>query len=227
MIIYLKLKPLMKTLIKSLFIFTIALFIVSCNDDDGGGATPSPTLSYSDTNLEASFYTPDSSPSPNINWNGNQGSLSIDTSIEGLSINTSTGQINWTKMLPLGTHNFSVVASNSSGQTSVPITIENDFEGNFTGAYNGSVYFAADFSDDGTVAIHVNNESDPDLGHGTWERNGDEITADYTYDEAQDDYSFRLTINQTASTASLDGNWYYGHGVNSGSEGGVLELEIE
>ena len=216
----------MKLLNKLVVVFLLALFSISCGDDDGEMAPTTPNVTYAETTFDADFYTAGNSSAPTISWNGNQGNFTISPSVEGLSINSTSGQISWTKTLPPGTHNADVVVTNSAGQTVVPITINNPLKGMFSGTYNGAHYFAAEFVADGTLTIYANDEADPNVGPGTWEINGDEITADYTYETLDDEYSIRVVLSQTSTSATLEGSWYVDHGAEESNLGGDVSLEF-
>jgi len=71
------------------------------------------------------FFQAGNSDAPRLNWNGNQGNFSLSSTIDGLSINSTTGVLSWTNSLPIGTHNIQIIATNSAGQTTSNITINN------------------------------------------------------------------------------------------------------
>ena len=108
-------------------------------------------------------------------------------------------------MLPIGNHNIQVIATNSSGQTTINITINNPFQGEFVGDYGSSNYFSLDFNSNGTINIKANDESNPSLASGTWTLTGNNILINYTYDVGGD-YSLNGTLSQTSSQATLNGN---------------------
>ncbi len=209
--------------ITRLLFFASFIFLYSCE----GLFNSAPTVTYSETNLSASFFEEGNSPAPTVNWGGTQGSFEITQNIEGLSVNSTNGIVSWTAILSPGMHEFDVLASNSSGQVSVPMTIDNAFEGTFTGTYSGSSFFELEFSADGTLIIRANSETEPDTGSGTWILEDDVVTANYTYDEVGDEYSISANLTQTASEAALNGNWYVGHDNTDGSPGGTVEVILQ
>ncbi len=148
---------------------------------------------------------------PSLDWNGNQGTVSLSRSLAGLSVNSTTGQLSWTKLLPPGTHTLDVVASNSAGQVVVPLTLDNPFDGRFEGVYDESRYFAHDVRADGTVTIAANSQTNPDTGTGTWRMDGDRFVFEYTYTGNSESYFTLLDLEQTASGATLTGE--YGRGL--------------
>ncbi|WP_203292994.1 hypothetical protein [Luteirhabdus pelagi] len=204
----------------------ITIFITSCEEDDSGSVT-TPTVQYSETTANAIFYTEGNSVSPSIEWNGEQGSISLDGNPDGTSVNSTTGKITWTKLLPAGSHDFQVLVANSAGQVTVPFTLENPLQGFFEGTYSGSSYFAIEFFDDGTCTVLANSSNNPTIGSGTFVVDGDEVVADYTYEDTDEDYSVRATISQTSNAAALEGNWYFEHGATTGQEGGTMDITLQ
>jgi len=214
------------------FNFFFALLLITslgCEqvDDLVGGGVDAPNVSYSATTLEADFYQSGSSAAPSISWNGDQGTISLATTVPGLSVNSTTGQLNWTEMLPPGTHEINVVVANSEGQVIVPVTIENPLSGSFTGVYDGSHYFAFDLMEDGTLEVRANSESDPTIAAGTWQLSGDEVRGIYTYEGDTQPYSFKGTIDQTPSQATLNGDWYYDDSFDDDQRGGDFETTYQ
>lgn len=212
---------------KTIMILIISFLLISCGLTDDDEAVLAPSLTYPATNLSAIFFEEGNSQPPTVTWNGNQGTISLASNIEGLSINSSTGVLNWGKQLELGDYTFDVIATNSAGQTSVSFNLSNPLQGTFTGTYSDEEFFELEFNSDGTLVVKANNEDSPILGSGTWELTNKILTADYTYDDRQDDYSVSGTINQTNNQAVYTGNWYYEHGAEDGNEGGAFEVVLE
>lgn len=211
------------------FLFVLLLIIsLGCEqvDDLVGGGVDAPNVSYSSTTLDADFYQAGSSPAPSINWNGDQGTITLGTTLSGLSVNSTTGQLSWTKMLPPGTHTVDVVVTNSEGQVVVPVTIENPLTGTFTGTYNGSDYFSFDLMSDGTIHLRSNSATSPNEGNGTWELDGDDVRAVYSYDGTYN-YAFRGAVEQTSAKASIMGEWYYDNSFSASQVGGTVEVDLE
>jgi hypothetical protein len=206
----------------------LLVFSMGCEQiDDLSGGADTPTVTYPSTTLEATFYQAGSSSAPTLAWNGDQGTITLGgTPVEGLSVNSTTGQLQWTKLLPPGTHQVDVIVSNSEGQVVVPMTVENPLAGTFTGTYSNTDYFSFDLNADGTVAVRANNASIPDEATGTWTLDGDEVKAVYTYD-GDYSYSFGGTLGQTATKASIMGKWYYDDSFDAAQEGGSVEVDYE
>ncbi len=196
-------------------------------DDLTGGGVDKPSVTYSTTNFEADFYQAGSSSAPSLDWNGEQGSVSLGTTITGLSVNSTTGKLEWTKLLPPGTHDVDVVVSNSEGQVVVPVTIKNPLKGAFEGVYDGSTYFAFDLKADGTMTLEANSKTSPSEGSGTWELIGDEIRAIYTYTGETAPNSFKGPISQTSSQVTISGDWYWGDSFADAQRGGTFETELQ
>lgn len=216
-------------LLKSKFALLALTFltIASCSsDDEVSSSIQPPTLSYAATTLDATFFEAGNSATPTLNWNGNQGSFSLTTLITGLNINTTTGTLTWTKNLSLGTHNLEVVATNSAGQTTVYLTLNNPLQGNFTGNYDGSSFFEIEFNSNGTAIIRANSSENPDLATGTWTNTGSTLNIDYTYDNALDKYSLSGTLT-TGTSVTYSGNYFFGHDTISGNQAGTFEVILD
>lgn len=209
-----------------MLLFISTTIFTSCKKERTTPDVETASVSYASTNLEAIFYQSGNSATPSLDWNGNQGSFSITSPVDGLSINTTTGALSWTKLLALGTYAIEVVATNSAGNTLVNITLTNILQGVFTGTYSGNIYQQFDYKTDGTVSIKATDETTPDLASGTWEIDGDEVTSDYTYDFGGA-YSIKGTLVQTNANATISGQWYYGHGAIDGEEGGPFEHTLD
>jgi len=186
-----------------------------------------PTVSYPETTIDAEFYREGSSSAPSIDWNGAQGTISLGTDVEGLDVNSTTGRLTWTKLLPPGTHDVEVVVSNAGGQVVVPLTIENPLSGSFEGTYSGGSYFALDVEGDGTVAVRANSESDPTRGEGTWSVEGGSYVFEYVYPETAEEYYVVADLEQTTAAATLEGDWFFGTYTPGDSPGGTVSVSIE
>ncbi len=203
---------------KSVFLIVSLLLVASCGllDDDDDPVQP-PSVTYSETTLNATFFQAGNSLAPEINWNGNQGSLSIATPVTGLSVNTTTGVLSWTKDLPLGIYNVEVVVANSAGQIIVNFTLSNPLQGLFTGTLTvsaGTGPFELEFYPDGNLTGSW-------LGStftGTWTRNESTIEVNYTYDESGNLVSLKGTLENGVQPV-YKGEWYFGHNQASSSQG--------
>ncbi len=217
----------MRYSIYPILLFSLLLFTgLGCKqvDDLTGGGVEKPTVAYSSTNFDAEFYKAGSSVTPSLDWNGEQGSVSLGTSLEGLSINSTTGKLEWTKLLPSGTHQVDVVVSNSEGQVVVPVTIDNPFRGTFDGTYGSSNDFKLEILPDGTITLFADGEE----ASGTWVMNGEQFTAYYTYNNYPDlDYSLIADIDQTNSGVTISGNYYYGQYAPGDDPVDVFEVSLE
>ena len=176
-------------------------------DDLAGGGVDKPSVTYSSTSFEADFFEPGSSVSPSIDWNGEQGTVTLGTTLAGLHINSTTGKLEWTKMLPPGTHDVDVVVANSEGQVVVPVTIANPLAGTFDGTYAGAYDYTLEFDPSGDLIARADGET----ARGSWEIIDSELIAYYVYDDYPDiDYSLRADIEQTNSEATITGEYYNG-----------------
>jgi hypothetical protein len=194
-----------------LSLFALLLLLATGCDPDAAGSilngTDEPTVSYSETNLKATFFTEGSSPTPSLSWNGDQGTVSLSGEPAGVSVNSTTGRINWERTLPPGEHTFDVVVSNSEGQVVVPMTLENPLSGNFDGTYGGAYDFRMEIMEDGSITLFADGET----ARGSWQLENDKFTAYYTYDNYPDiDYTLLADVLQSSASASLVGDYYNG-----------------
>jgi hypothetical protein len=219
----LKIMKELKIIIRTLMLIVISgAFLTSCNNDDD---TNAPMVTYSITNLDATFFTPGNSAAPQIDWGGNQGTFSLAAPVTGLSVDATTGILNWTKDLPIDTHNVEVLASNSAGETPTNLTLNNPLQGLFIGNYDETGYFEIEFNSDNTAVVtEVDNMDNTIVGTGIWTKTGATISIDY--DNLGELWSLLGTLT-TETNAVYSGEWYYGHGAISGNEGGTFEVILE
>ncbi len=218
----------MKTL-KLVFVLA-ALVFASCADKDEAPApepTPvGPSIEYETTSFEVDFFTDGNSAIPSINWNGDVGTISTSKYISGMYVNESNGVVHWQKRLPLGISEFSVVATNSEGQQTINMVIENIFHGNFEGEYNhdhnsttlnGEDYFKVEFLEDGSLKVSDSGFA----GEGTWTRDGDQVTAVYKYGSLNE-FKIIADLEYGSSRATLKGHWYKNNVIE-----GYLDIRID
>lgn len=215
----------MKTLRLMAIAVTVALF--SCSSDDDPAAAPA--LSFSEVNLETPFFTEGATEAPALEWNGDVGTISMDNSIQGLSIDATNGTISWDKSLPLGINDFKVIATNSAGAKEVSIQIDNQFTGDFIGGYNVDPEselltsdFELKFNADGTMNVMDGIES---IASGTWTLTGTTFTSVYTYNTSGT-YSLIMDIIHSDTEAHIEGYWYEGDDPVTGTERGFIKLNL-
>lgn len=200
----------MKTTFLFPFLSLLLLLTTSCDPDavnDLLSSVDEPTVSYSETTLEATFFQEGNSPTPSISWNGDQGSATLSGEPNGVTINSTTGRISWDKTLPPGDHDFDVVVANDEGQVVVPMTIENPISGTFDGTYGGSYDFMIEIAAAGTITVFADGET----ASGTYAIEDGRFTAYYVYDNYPDlDYSILADVNQTGTEATVAGEYYGG-----------------
>ncbi|PPK87497.1 hypothetical protein CLV84_0440 [Neolewinella xylanilytica] len=198
----------MKTQFFYLFLAIGLVFSQSCDEIDNlSGGASSPEVTYSATTYDAEFFKAGSSATPSIDWNGSQGSVTLGSNIDGLGVNSTTGQLQWTKMLPPGTHFIEVVVSNSEGQVVIPMTIDNPPSGNFEGTYAGSFDYSVTLMEDGTMTAFADGEN----AAGTWKIENGEFWALYSYDNYPDfQYTLLGAFELSNSSAKLTGDYYNG-----------------
>ena len=207
-------------IVRLFFILIItSSLVMSCKDDDPSVLIPQVT--YTENDLSAELFRAGSSGAPAINWNGDQGVLSLNTTIAGLSINAFTGVISWTDALPIGVHEFEVIATNLAGQVPINMTISNPLLGTFTGVYDESIFFEVEFSAGGNAVVRSGDPENPDEGTGTFTYENEMVSVDYEYSSG-----VRLSLYGSIehSNYSYKGNWYYGHGGTGDVGVGTFEV---
>ncbi|MGB3608489.1 MAG: hypothetical protein WA775_05595 [Psychroserpens sp.] len=189
-------------------------FTFSCSSDDDASAIDIPALNYTVSTFNAVFFQAGNASAPSINWNGDQGSFSLATALTGLSINNTNGIVSWDKTLPIGIHDVQAIATNSAGQTTANLTINNPLQGVFTGTIdNGSNgFFEVEFFSDGTTVAKTEDSGSPPTANGTWTNANNNIVADVTNPENGVEVSLSGTLT-IGTTAVYAGQWHDGHGA--------------
>jgi len=221
----------MKTLFK-LTLIVLSVTIFSCSNDDDSTSTQItiPIVSFSNPNITTPFFTDGQTEVPSVSWNGNIGLFSLASNIPGTSVDTNTGIISWSKALPIGSNTIQLVATNSAGQTSVNVIIDNQFSGNFDGNYNydpnstsiTGTSFEINFNADGTAEVF-------DFGSpaiGTWTRVSNTMTIVYSYDSGVNFYTVVADVSHSETDATITGYWSDGE-ILTDPAFGYLELELE
>jgi len=216
----------MKSLKILTLISSLSFILLGCSNEDDNISITSPEISYSQTQLTTTFLSEESSSAPNINWNGEQGNLSIVPQIDGLSINGNSGVLSWSRFLKPGNYNFQVIASNSAGQKTIDITLENEFEGTFTGTYDNVQFFEFEFFRNGEVGVRANSETSPDIAVGTWEFRDEGLYATYSYQGDSNIFSTLGDLTVTSTQATYNGNWYFGEEAEASNGEGTFELSL-
>ncbi|WP_273568781.1 hypothetical protein [Maribacter halichondriae] len=203
----------------------LVCMICSCSKSDDVPIGP-PEISYDQTQYKTSFYKAGSSVAPTVDWKGDKGRFGLLNSRKGVSINTETGIINWDKTLPLGSaraNQLDVLAYNNAGEDTVlEMGIENKFEGLFKGSYEpggfivlGSKFFAEfNFMSNKLEGVLIAEDDngvvvDTSPIEGSWQREGNIITAEYTFVGAPEvnPRFIKATINYSKTEAYLEGRF--------------------
>ena len=212
-----------KSIVK-LLILLVIFTITSCSDDN---PIKPPSVIYNSTELEVVFFTSGQSDTPIVDWNDDEGVFSYSPAVNGLTINPDTGLLSWTNMLPEGPSVVDVKATNKKGSTTTTIIILNPFQGEFIGTYSGSTFYKFEFFTDGTIEVEANDPVNPQVATGTWQINGNEIIADYTYTDGGFEYSIKGTYSQTNNEVVYEGMWYGDHRAIPGNEGGEFLVTMD
>ena len=180
----------MKTLNKlnytllSFTLFMALLFSCSSNDDNGVQAL-SPDIDYPESQKTVSFMESGEFESPMIEWNGEEGNLQLlNTSLEGISIDQTTGIISYDGSMPLGTTEILISAQNSAGEATQSIVLEHLFDAEMAGGYNFDTNDDTNFPNDFDFDFYIDGTFDKKLflitgdqySEGTWTREGNFFT---------------------------------------------------
>ncbi|MDN5214869.1 hypothetical protein QQ020_22505 [Fulvivirgaceae bacterium BMA12] len=218
----------MKTLKFALLIATVVF--ASCSKKDEEPQPVGPSLSYSETSFTTDFHDEGNSGLPTLNWNGEVGNISLSGSTEGLYINDDNGTVHWRKSLPLGKNIVTAVATNSIGQTTVTLEIENKFMGDFTGGYNSDPNstvvtkdITIDFKEDGSTTSTVTGVT----GTGDWTIEGKTITTVLSFDGGTSFVTFQFDLTYNSQKAELKGYWYNGSEAIEANIGGYMEVKLD
>lgn len=150
---------------KLFFILVIVLVITACSKNDDAPVVEAPILSVT-PNLTASYFQQGESPLPEVQWNGDRGKFGLENNIQGLSIDSETGQLSWGPSLPIGVHTVILFAYNEAGKDLASLTISNPFQGTFKGTYTTNISLSNTlfqimemvFNTDGTFSGYTQSE---------------------------------------------------------------------
>lgn len=187
------------TLLVGIFLF------LACSTDDDSSAAQVTSVIYNETIINTTFFQEGSS-APTVNWNGNQGSFSLAGTIQGVSINTTTGVLSWSKLLAPKTHVVQVIATNSEGQTTITITLKNPLQGVFTKINNPTESIEIEFNTDNTMVMRTIDTSitgTTDARSGTYTINDNTILVDFM-DNSGFSLIGPLTQSTSVATYSID-----------------------
>ena len=199
----------MKTLNKfnyTLLSFTLIMVLLfSCSsDDDNGVQVLSPDIDYPESQKTVSFMESGEFESPMVEWNGEEGSLQLlNTSLEGISIDQTTGIISYDGSMPLGTTEILISAQNSAGESTQSIVLEHLFDAEMTGGYNFDTNDETDFSSD--ISINFNSDNTytqirNTTTDGVWSREGNLFTLD-------GNIQLEGELNYDGANAFMTGTW--------------------
>ena len=220
----------MKTLNKlnyTLLSFTLIMALLfSCSsDDDNGVQVVSPDIDYPESQKTVSFMESGEFESPIVEWNGEEGSLQLlNTSLEGISIDQTTGTISYDGSMPLGTIEILISAQNSAGESTQSIVLEHLFDAEMTGGFNFDINdetdfpgnFDFDFYADGTF-----ERTTIGTGEGTWTREGKFFTL-----EEPSGLVHEGELSYDGTNAFMIGEWADSSNSNSDFNEGSFYLEL-
>ena len=219
--------------IKFLSLAAMLMIFVSCsNDDDNSPPADELTISLGITGYKASFYQ--SGESGEVMVTSTIGDPTVDIA-EGtdssITYNAVTNRVEWTQLLPIGDNVVTIVATVDGTEATTDITIENEFEGTFSGGNNNdpldtdnvdNSLVSVVFSSDNTLALTDDSGND---ATGTWSLDGNTITLIITYDDV-DYYTYQGDIVYNGAEAYVDGMWYNGQEAEVGMEQGYFRIDF-
>jgi hypothetical protein len=218
----------MKYLIISIF-SSFLILSFSCKKEEENNIIR-PSINYDEGVYNTDFYKTDSTDVPDIDWGGEEGILSLSQQFFDIKFNDSTGVIIWDKTLELGDYTIVVNAENSAGQTSVNLSLTNEFEGTFVGGFNQDPQsdeitfedYSLIFEPNGTMTVEFGDLR----GSGTWTREDYVVTAVYQYENASSLLSMQFNIIYNETEAFITGYWYEGNQIIETQKEGKILLDI-
>ena len=208
-----------------LSVMIICAVVISCSDDND----PKPfSISFNPEVYDAVFYTSGETMPATGPLDGSvEVSLQPGASPE-FSYNTASHTVQWTKLLPLGENTVTVVAKRGQEEATATLTINNIFQGYFSGYYqlNGSPIqhaYTLQFNSDGTVGVQdVDNGYE---GSGTWQRDGDTITASYVIGNFGAILNIAGVLHYNTTEAYVEGLYYLDNGDTIPD--GIFRVDIQ
>ena len=181
--------------------FTLIFTIQSCKEE-----LPPLSINYGTTSFGSSIYYEGKTGFPTVDWGTEEGTFLLSGVTQGVNIDASTGEISWTKTLPLGETKFQVIAHNSHGQVSVDLAINNVLGGKFLGAFNTDpnstvldlTGLEMNFVFGGTFDTRYNTFWTTD-GVFTLSPDNSTVSGTFTMPGTKDVYSFEGIINYTST----------------------------
>ncbi|RZS99544.1 hypothetical protein [Aquimarina brevivitae] len=122
---------------KKTILIILTCVVIACSNDDNGPAT-APVFEYAN-DITTSAFTMGNTTAPNVNWNGNRGSFSIENTLQGVSIDKNSGVISWDTSLPWGNYTLKIVATNMAGSYDASVEIHNTLNATFKGTYSPGI----------------------------------------------------------------------------------------
>jgi len=197
------------------------IFFLGCSSDDNNGIV----FNYQSSEFEVSFRSEGVIPKPTIEWPNEAGTFSLKNEVYGLSINETTGEIQWERYLDIGDHQVTVLAENNGQTWETQFLLTSTLSSAFwSGGQNNDIdsndidtdrYF--EFFQDGTLTVQIYGSPDS-KGVGIWEISGDEIEIrSCTYCEDLDPFTipqydehiyYKGTLFNEMSKAYISGQWY-------------------
>lgn len=204
---------------KKIFPLLASVFLLlGCSKNDDAVISP-PELSVSSI-LSASFFQHGESPMPEVQWNGSQGKFGLENTLQGLSLNSETGQLSWNSSLPLGVHTVTLFAYNEAGKDLASLTINNQFQGTFRGSFQSNSTFTSVlfkvmeivFKADGTFQGYGQSELDsgeilgPNYFKGNYTLIENKMEGTLQYDGGSVN-PFEAVLNHNGQLAKLTGSY--------------------
>lgn len=182
---------------------------------------PPMNLQYEPNPIEASFYSTGSSALPSVEWGGERGAFNLKVASQGFTIDSHTGEVSWSKGIPLGSHELVVEAKNSVGDVTKFLTIKHLFSGSFSGGYNRNPAsttltdndYHLTFDSDGTMIVRDKSAT----GTGTWEFTSDNrIKVDYKYTGSNAASLDAILDFSETDLPKLSGSWIIPGSIQTG-----------
>lgn len=224
-----KQQPIHSSLQKALFATLFLFMACGCSKKED---IPSMTLNYDVQDVEVVFWSSGQIDPPNVDGATEPPTFSLQSPLEGLEIEPSTGALTWSNLLGIGHHEITVVAQNKEQEAVTAIRINSHLGGTlWQGGQNNqpnqleegialivSITRELNFIQDGTANIAILDNPGSE-GVGVWAMESEEIEFRLCYYcPGEDPFSVPdqdehilykgVLTNHGAEGASISGQWF-------------------
>jgi len=207
------------------FTLIMALLFSCSSDDDNGVQVQSPDIDYPENQKTVSFMESGEFEAPMIEWNGEEGTLAImNSSLEGVFINETTGKVNFDGSMPLGVTEIIISAQNTAGEATQSLVLEHVFDAEMTGGFNFDINDETDFPGNLDFIFYADGTFERTVigtGEGTWTREANFFTL-----EQPSGLVHEGELSYDGTNAFMTGEWADPNNSNNDFNDGNFYLEL-